>query len=73
MPIIGIHGVLAVENQCLVLAPESIGGLNDLISRMQLDLDWNLDDIEKSGHYNTAFLENEVTKNLSRSFFDSGK
>ena len=72
MPVIGTEGIIAIENQCLVLTENSIGELNHLIRNIELDLAWTLDDIKKSGRLNTEFLEDEITKNLSTSFFYSG-
>ena len=72
MPVVDLNGRLAVENQCLVLSPNDTGRLHELLAQMNLEISWQFRDIVKAAELNVEYLENEITKSLSRSFFKEG-
>ena len=69
LPVIFLDTSSIIENQCLVLPPENIGALDELIISMTAEIRARFDDIKHATLLHTEFLESPVTKSLSKSMF----
>ena len=72
IPATEFYNSVEMENQCLILSPNSKGSLEPLIKKMIKKIERKMKAIEDAAKMNKEFLEHCITQNLAHSMFTEG-